>query len=69
MVEMTVLKSREEWLVNRRKGLGGSDCSAVIGFNPYKSNVDLELPVNDVVNQGTQSMEYTDLENIVFKRM
>lgn len=41
MVEMTILKSREEWLVNRRKGLGGSDCSAVIGFNPYKSNVDL----------------------------
>ena len=41
MVEMTVLKSREEWLRNRRKGLGGSDCSAVIGLNPYKSNVDL----------------------------
>lgn len=41
MVEMTILKSREEWLINRRKGLGGSDCSAVIGFNPYKSNVDL----------------------------
>lgn len=41
MVEMTVLKSREEWLVNRRKGLGGSDCSAVIGLNPYKTNVDL----------------------------
>lgn len=41
MVEMTILKSREEWLINRRKGLGGSDCSAVIGLNPYKSNVDL----------------------------
>ena len=39
------------------------------GGKVYKSNVDLELPVNDVVNQGTQSMEYTDLENIVFKRM
>ena len=39
------------------------------GGKAYKSNVDLELPVNDVVNQGTQSMEYTDLENIVFKRM
>lgn len=39
------------------------------GGKIYKSNVDLELPVNDVVNQGTQSMEYTDLENIVFKRM
>lgn len=35
----------------------------------YKSNIDLELPVNDVVNQGTQSTEYTDLEKIVFKRI
>ena len=35
----------------------------------YKSNMDLELPINDVVNQGTQSKEYTDLKNIVFKRM
>ena len=34
----------------------------------YKSNIDLELPINDVVNQGIQSTEYTDLENIVFKR-
>lgn len=34
----------------------------------YKSSVDLELPVNDVVNQGTQSIEYTDLKDIVFKR-
>lgn len=39
------------------------------GGKIYKSNIDLELPVNDVVNQGTQSIEYTDLENIVFKRM
>ena len=35
----------------------------------YKSSIDLELPVNDVVNQETQSMEFTDLKNIVFKRM
>lgn len=39
------------------------------GEKVYKSNIKLELPVNDVVNQGTQSTEYTDLENIVFKRM
>ena len=39
------------------------------GGKVYKANIDLELPVNDVVNQGTQSMEYTDLKNIVFKRM
>lgn len=34
----------------------------------YKSTIDLDLPVNDVVNEGTQSREITDLENIVFKR-
>ena len=34
----------------------------------YKSNIELELPVNDVVNQGTQSIEDTDLNDIVFKR-
>lgn len=34
----------------------------------YKSTIDLELPVNDVVNEGTQSREIMDLENIVFKR-
>ena len=42
-VEMTILKSHEDWLANRTKGLGGSDISAVIGMNPYKSNLDLWL--------------------------
>lgn len=69
MVEMTVLKSREEWLVNRRKGLGGSDCSAVIGLNPYKSNVDLwrlktgrieqeDISDKPYVKYGTQAERY-----------
>lgn len=38
---MTVLKSREEWLKNRLKGIGGSEISAVIGRNPYMDNVSL----------------------------
>lgn len=38
---MTILKSHEDWLANRTKGLGGSDISAVIGMNPYKTNLDL----------------------------
>ena len=41
MIEMTVLKDREAWLKNRTRGIGGSDISAVIGLNPYKTNVDL----------------------------
>lgn len=38
---MHTLGSREEWLAARSNYIGGSDASAVIGLNPYKSNVDL----------------------------
>lgn len=40
MVEMKVLGSHEEWLKARTK-IGGSDASAIVGMNPYKTNVDL----------------------------
>lgn len=42
MVEMSILKDREEWLKARTR-IGGSDASAIVGRNPYKSNVDLWL--------------------------
>lgn len=41
LVEMTVLDSRESWLENRNKGIGGSEISAVIGANPYLDNISL----------------------------
>lgn len=41
MVEMKILKDREEWMQNRMHGIGGSEISAVIGQNPYMSNIDL----------------------------
>ena len=40
MVEMKVLKDRSEWLKNRTR-IGGSDASAIVGMNPYMSNVEL----------------------------
>ncbi len=40
-VEMLVLKTHEDWLKNRIHGIGGSEISAVIGENPYLSNVEL----------------------------
>lgn len=40
MVEMKVLKDRAEWLKNRTR-IGGSDASAIVGMNPYMSNVEL----------------------------
>lgn len=41
MVEMKILSNREDWLKNRMGGIGGSEISAVVGQNPYLSNVDL----------------------------
>ncbi|MFA6350628.1 MAG: YqaJ viral recombinase family protein [Candidatus Omnitrophota bacterium] len=32
---------REEWLKNRITMIGGSDASAILGMNPYKSNLDV----------------------------
>lgn len=33
--------TREQWLNERKKGIGGSDAAAVLGLNPYMTNVDL----------------------------
>ena len=41
MIEKMILLSREEWLKHRMQGIGGSEISAVVGLNPYMSNVDL----------------------------
>lgn len=35
----------------------------------YKSNINLELPIDDVVEQGTQSVEYDNLKDVIFKRI
>ena len=33
--------SRDEWLAYRRKGIGGSDASAVLGISPFRTARDL----------------------------
>ena len=40
-ITMLELGSRDEWLQARGKRIGGSEASAVVGFNPYMSNTDL----------------------------
>lgn len=34
-------ETEKQWLKGRMNGIGGSDASAVVGLNPYKSNIDL----------------------------
>lgn len=33
--------TREEWLKERKKGIGGSDAATILGLNPYKDNIKL----------------------------
>ena len=40
---MLTLTSRDEWLEARKNYIGGSDASAIVGMNPYKTNNDLWL--------------------------
>lgn len=34
-------QTRDEWLSMRAGGIGGSDCSSIVGLNPYKTNLQL----------------------------
>lgn len=34
-------KDRGQWLKTRTYGIGGSDASAIVGMNPYKTNIEL----------------------------
>lgn len=38
-----IFTSREEWLNQRKKGVGGSDIAAICGHDPYKSPLDVYL--------------------------
>ena len=40
-VKMLQLSGRDEWLQYRASRIGGSDAAAVVGLNPYKSNIEL----------------------------
>ena len=69
MVQMLQLNSREEWLEKRTSYIGGSDASAIVGLNPYMTNVDLweiktgrrkqrDISNVDVVKYGTEAEKY-----------
>ena len=63
--------SREEWLAHRRKGIGGSDASAILGLNPYSSplNVYLDKIGKAEEQETTEAMRQgTDLEQYVANR-
>ncbi len=43
MIQSTLSMSHQEWLEDRRKGIGGSDVATILGLNQYKSAYQLWL--------------------------
>jgi putative phage-type endonuclease len=64
----TVDMSKQEWLWNRKKGIGGSDASAILGFNPWKSAFELyiEKTSDEVREIDNEAIHWGNvLENVV----
>ena len=64
MVEMKILKNHGEWLRARSGRIGGSDASAIIGMNPYMSNVELwEIKTGKIVPEDISDKPYVKYGN------
>lgn len=66
MIEKHILSSRAEWLRERGKRIGGSEVAAIVGQNPYFTNVELwevktgrrekeDISENPAVKYGTNA--------------
>src|SRR5690625_505697 len=65
---LTLGMSREDWLRERQKGIGGSDASSILGYNPWKSPFELYIEkTSDVVQEIDNEAIYwgNTLEDIV----
>lgn len=63
--------TRDEWLEYRRNGIGGSDASAVMGLNPYRSRLEVYSDKLGMMpeKEDTEAMRIgRDLEEYVAQR-
>ena len=59
-VRMIQLASREDWLNKRTSFVGGSEAAALVGRNPYMTNIDLYR-----IKTGQQARENIDNKDYV----
>lgn len=67
----TVSMSRDDWLMHRKSGIGGSDAGAICGLNPYASpmSVYLDKTGDGLPDQDNEAMRQgRDLEEYVARR-
>ena len=50
---------REQFIIDRKKGLGGSDIAAIMGISPWKTPMDVYLE---------KTTEVQDIDNEALKR-
>lgn len=56
---MKVLASREDWLQARQSYIGGSDASAILGMNPYRTNIELwQIKTGQLVPEDISDKPY-----------
>lgn len=63
--------TREQWLAERRTGIGGSDIAAILGLSPWRTAVDVWLDKTGRSGPGeeTEAMRIgTELEDYVARR-
>lgn len=48
--------SREEWLENRKQGIGGSEIGAICGLSPYKTPLDVWLEKKNLKEPNEETM-------------
>lgn len=72
MTKSTLEMTHQEWLADRRKGIGGSDVATILGLNKWKSPYQLWLEKTDQItlddNAGEAAYWGTALEPLVANR-
>lgn len=53
----------ENWLNERKFGIGGSSCSCIIGRNPYKTNVDY---YKEKIGLPTKNDDISNYNNVIY---
>lgn len=69
MLEMKQFENREAWLEGRKNHIGGSDVACILGYNPWKTNIQLykekkglvipeDISNNPLIKYGNEAEEH-----------
>ena len=59
IIENTKDMPKDEWLMKRKCGIGGSDASSILGLNPYRSSMAVYIEKIDDENDVRNLEKHT----------